>query len=78
MGEDETTSRTPTTTTAATAGGGLGLGVLVVWLAGYSGLDMSAEVGAILGGLATGLGAAIATYGLVGIARRILFGAPKQ
>ncbi len=63
--------------TAAGAGGGVGIGVLVVWLAGYAGLTMTAEVGAIIGGAATSAGAAVATYGLVGIARRILWGAPK-
>jgi hypothetical protein len=66
-----------TTTTAAAGGtGGVGIGVLIVWLVGYLGVEMTAEVGAIVGGLATAAGGAIGAYGLVGIAKRIWRGAP--
>jgi len=64
--------------TATGATGGVGIGVLVVWLVGFAGLEMTAEVGAIIGGLATGAGAAVAAYGLTGIVKRILWGARKS
>lgn len=65
-----------TTATAAVGGsGGIGIGVIFVWLAGYFGVEMTAEVGATIGGLAATAGGAIGAYGLVGIARRILWGA---
>lgn len=54
--------------------GGGGIGVLVVWLCGYLGLSISAEVGAVIGGACLGAGAAIGTYGLVGCLRIFLFG----
>jgi hypothetical protein len=55
-------------------GGSVGFGVLLVWLAGHYGIDMSAEVGTILGGFAGALGGAVASVGLVGIGRTLLFG----
>jgi hypothetical protein len=55
-------------------GGSVGFGVLLVWLAGHYGIDMSAEVGTILGGFAGALGGAVASIGIVGIGRTLLFG----
>jgi hypothetical protein len=55
-------------------GSSVGLGVFFVWLAGHYGIDMSAEVGTIVGGFAAALGGAIASVGLVGIGRTLLYG----
>ncbi len=54
--------------------GSVGFGVVLVWLAGHYGVDMSAEVGTILGGLAAALGGAVASVGIVGIGRTLLYG----
>jgi hypothetical protein len=62
----------------AAGGGSVGLGVLIVWLAGHYGIDMSAEVGTMIGGFAGALGGAIASVGLVGIGRTLLFGRARR
>ena len=55
-------------------GGSVGFGVLLVWLAGHYGIDMSAEIGTILGGFAAALGGAVASVGIVGIGKTLLYG----
>lgn len=62
----------------AAGGGSVGFGVLLVWLAGHYGIDMSAEVGTMIGGFAAALGGAIASVGLIGIGRTLLFGRAKR
>lgn len=51
------------------AGGGAGAGaaVLVVWIAGYLGLSMSAEIGAIVATVAIAAGAEIWSHGIRGV-----------
>jgi hypothetical protein len=53
---------------------GLGVGVLIVWLAGYFGLAISAEVATVIGGFVVVLGAAIGSYGIVGCWQRVIWG----
>jgi hypothetical protein len=62
---------------AVGGGGGSGFGVLAVWLSGHFGLDMSAEVGVFVGGLAVTLGGAVGAFGILGCCQRLLHGPPK-
>jgi hypothetical protein len=62
--------------------GGINLGVVVAWLSGHYGLDMSTEMGVYIGGafgaaFAT-LGAAIGRYGVRGCIRRFWIGPPPS
>lgn len=59
---------------AATAGTSTGVGVLVVWLLGYLGVDISAEVGVLIAGALTTFVLAFARYGLLGLWARFLRG----
>ena len=54
--------------------GSAGFGVLVVWLAGHFGLNMSAEIGTIVGALMVAFGASIAAEGIIGMLRHLLWG----
>jgi len=62
----------------AAGGSSVGFGVLLVWLAGHYGIHMSAEVGTIIGGFAAALGGAIASVGIVGILRTLLYGRSRD
>lgn len=65
-------NRHPNATVAATNGG---LSVLVVWLMGYFGLDVSAEVGAAIAGSAAATALFIGRKGIRGVLRQIWHGA---
>jgi hypothetical protein len=55
-------------------GSGVGLGVIAVWLCGHFGLDLTAEIGATIGGLTLGAGQVIYRKGIMGVARTLMFG----
>jgi amino acid transporter len=46
----------------------------MVWLLGYLGVAMSAEIGACLGGLALGFGVAVGQHGLFPLVNKIIWG----
>lgn len=54
---------------ALTATGSGGVGVFVVWLLGYLGVDISAEIGALIATGAAATALFIGRKGLVGVAR---------
>lgn len=54
---------------ALTAGGASSLGVLVVWLAGYFGVDLGAEEGAAIAGVAATVALFVGRKGILGLAR---------
>lgn len=56
---------------AIVAGGTIGPGVLVVWLLGHFGVNMSAEVGTVIGGAAAALLLFVGRNGLLGVWRRV-------
>ena len=56
---------------AAAAGGTIAPGVLVVWLLGHFGVDMSAEVGTVIGGLAAAALLFVGREGIRGAFRRV-------
>lgn len=62
---------TPNTSGSAAA---VAFGVLAVWFAGYMGVDLSAEEGTAFGALIVGFGVGVATHGIVGLGRVIVFG----
>jgi hypothetical protein len=59
-----------------TVGGGasVGFGVLVVWLCGHFGLNMSAEVGTVIGGLLVAFGSVVAAEGIIGMIKHLFYG----
>lgn len=59
---------------AAVAGTTTGAGVFVVWLLGYLGVDLSAELGATIAGGAATVLLFVARDGLAGAWRRLLYG----
>jgi hypothetical protein len=63
---------------AAAAGGTTTVSVLVVWLAGYLGLNLSAELGAVIAGGATTLILLFGRVGLRGILGLIWHGGGKS
>jgi hypothetical protein len=56
---------------AAAGTGGGGLGVLVVWLLGHFGVDVSAEIGALIATGVAGFVLFVGRNGLVGLAHLI-------
>jgi hypothetical protein len=62
---------------AAVAGGTTGAGVLVVWLLGYFGVDLSAELGAAIAGGAATVLLVIGRRGIKGTLQRVWRGAGK-
>lgn len=62
---------------AVVAGGTTGVGVLVVWLLGYFGVDISAEVGAAIAGGAATVLLVIGRRGIKGTLQRIWSGSGK-
>jgi hypothetical protein len=62
---------------AAVAGGTTGAGVLVVWLLGYFGVALSAEVGAAIAGGAATVLLVIGRRGIKGTLQRVWRGAGK-
>lgn len=60
----------------AVAGGTSGgvAGLLVVWLLGRFGIPLGAEEGAAIASASLSAGAVVAHYGLIGLARRLLWG----
>jgi hypothetical protein len=62
---------------AAVAGGTTGVGVLVVWLLGYLGIDLSAELGAAIAGGAATVLLVIGRRGITGTLQRVWRGAGK-
>jgi hypothetical protein len=62
---------------AAVAGGTTGVGVLVVWLLGYLGIDLSAELGAAIAGGAATVLLVIGRRGIKGTLQRVWRGAGK-
>jgi hypothetical protein len=62
---------------AAVAGGPNGAGVLVVWLLGYFGVALSAEVGAAIAGGAATVLLVIGRRGIKGTLQRVWRGAGK-
>ena len=62
---------------ASVAGGSTGVGVLVVWLLGRYGVDLSAEVGAAIAGGAATILLVIGRRGIKGTLQRIWSGSGK-
>lgn len=62
--------------TPAVAGGATGAGVLVVWLLGHFGVDVSAEAGVAIGGGTIAVLLFVGHNGLRGVWRRVLYGDP--
>lgn len=62
---------------ATAAGGTVGVSVLLIWIAGLLGVDLSAEVAAALTGLLTVVVLAVGRDGIRGIARRVWRGSGK-
>jgi hypothetical protein len=62
---------------ATVAGGTTGAGVLVVWLLGHFGVNLSAEVGAVIAGGAATVLLVIGRRGIKGTLQRIWSGAGK-
>lgn len=58
------------------AGGSAGTGgsILIVWLLGYAGVDISAEIGAAIGAASAAAGAFLWHHGIVGAFRQIVHG----
>lgn len=63
---------------AAAAGGSTIPAVLIVWLAGYFGLDLSAEAGALVAGGIIATALFVGRRGIVGVARIVWRGNPPS
>ena len=53
---------------------GVAFGVLCVWLAGYFGVKMSAEVGAVVGSIFFTVGVCIWEMGFIGVGKALIKG----
>ena len=62
---------------ALTAGSTTGVGVVVVWLLGHFGVDISAEVGAAIAGGEAAVALFIGRKGILGVAHLIWRGSGK-
>lgn len=71
MNAKDTVTQNPN---ATVAGGTTGFVIFVVWLAGYLGLDLTAEMGAFAGGGLATLVLAIGRDGIRGVIRRLWSG----
>ena len=74
--QTEEPKKTPAVVPQNSIGGtsGVAFGVLCVWLAGYFGVKMSAEVGAVVGSIFFTVGVCIWEMGFIGVFKALIKG----